>query len=95
MDIALMKLTAILSRGSRKDFIDLFTILRSGPILNDYFEMLPEKYGKDKINLYHILKSLTFFKDAEKEPMPKMLEPFNWDECEAFFMREAHKIILS
>ena len=31
-DIALMKLIAISGRGSRKDFVDLYTILRSGPM---------------------------------------------------------------
>ena len=93
-DIALMKLIAISGRGSRKDFIDLYTILRGGDILNDYFKMLPKKYSKERINYYHILKSLTFFEDAEKEPMPKMLEPFNWEECKAFFTRQAHNIDL-
>ena len=32
--------------------------------------------------------------DAEQEPLPRMLEPFNWKECKAFFAREAHAIIL-
>ncbi len=93
-DIALMKLIAISSRGSRKDFIDLFTILRRGMILRDYFELLPEKYTEGRSNLYQILKSLTFFEDAELEPIPTMLEPFDWEECKAFFIREAHAIIL-
>ena len=93
-EIALMKLVAIANRGSRKDFVDLYTILRDGPILQDYFSLLPEKYGPERINTYHILKSLTYFDDAEGEPMPDMLEPFNWKECKAFFIREAHAIIL-
>lgn len=93
-DIALMKLAAISSRGSRKDFIDLYTILREGPSLRDYFNLLPRKYDSRKINVYHILKSLVYFDDAETEPMPLMLEPFNWKECKAFFTREAHAIVL-
>jgi len=93
-EIALMKLVAIANRGSRKDFVDLYTILRDGPILQDYFSLLPDKYGHERINTYHILKSLTYFGDAEDEPMPNMLEPFNWNECKAFFVREAHSIIL-
>jgi hypothetical protein len=36
-----------------------------------------------------VLKSLTYFEDAEREPMPRMLEPFDWQECRAFFVREA------
>ena len=94
-DIALMKLAAISSRGSRKDFVDLHTILRDGPALQDYFTLLPRKYGKERVNAYHILKSLTYFADAEQEPMPEMLEPFNWDECRNFFVREARTILLS
>lgn len=93
-DIALMKLLAISGRGSRKDFADLYTILRSGPTLRDYFELLTKKYTSGRANIYHILKSLTFFEDAEKEPMPEMLEPFDWKECKNFFIREAHAIVL-
>ncbi len=44
--------------------------------------------------IYHILKSLTYFEDAEQEPPPTMLEPFDWEECKAFFVREAHSIVL-
>jgi hypothetical protein len=93
-DIALMKLAAISGRGSRKDFVDLYLILRIGGTLNDYFRMLPEKYGASRINTYHILKSLTYFEDAEKEPLPRMFVPFDWEECKAFFVRQARAIVL-
>ena len=39
----LMKLAAISSRGSCKDFVDLYLILRNGPTLEEYFETLPLK----------------------------------------------------
>jgi hypothetical protein len=93
-DIALMKLVAVSSRGSRKDFVDLYTILRDGPSLSDYFAWLPRKYDPRRLNTYHILRSLTYFEDAESEPMPSMLTPFNWKECKAFFVREARAIVL-
>ncbi len=93
-DIALMKLAAISGRGSRKDFIDLYLILSGGLSLEECFRWLPQKYGQGRSNAYHILKSLTYFEDAESEPMPRMLEPFDWDECKAFFVREAHAIVL-
>ncbi len=93
-DIALMKLAAISGRGCRKDFIDLFTILRAPPNLSAYFALLPKKYGAGRVNTYHILKSLTYFEDAEKEPMPRMLEPFSWEECKSYFIRAAHAIVL-
>jgi len=93
-DIALMKLVAVAGRGSRKDFIDLHTILRGGLSLAKCLEWLPEKYGEGRINTYHVLKSLTYFDDAEREPVPRMYEPLDWKECKAFFVREAHAIVL-
>jgi hypothetical protein len=93
-DIALMKLAAISGRGSRKDFVDLYTILRGGLTLERCFEWLPKRFGEGRVNTYHVLKSLTYFEDAEREPMPEMLEPFDWAECRAFFVREAHAIVL-
>lgn len=93
-DIALMKLIAISSRGSRKDFVDLHVMLRHGMVLKELFQDLPRKYGKGRANAYHILKSLTYFADAEKEPMPKMLVPFDWKECKKLFLREAQALVL-
>ena len=93
-DIALVKLGEISTRGSRKDFIDLYTILRGGLTLEVCFGWLPRKYGKGRLNAYHVLKSLTWFDDAEREPTPRMLEPFDWQECKAFFVREAHALVL-
>lgn len=90
-----MKLAAVSGRGNRKDFIDLYMILRDRPQLKEYFEWLPRKYGTSRVNAYHILKSLTYFDDAEAEPMPRMLVPFKWKECKSFFIREAHAIILA
>lgn len=94
-DIALMKLVAISGRGSRKDFIDLYLLLRGGMALIEYFKLLPKKYGRGRDNAYHILKSLTYFEDAESEPMPCMFEPFDWEECKRFFVRQAQSIVLA
>lgn len=93
-DIALMKLAAVSGRGGRKDFVDLFLMLQQPPSLADYFEMLPRKYEPRRFSPYHILRSLAWFEDAEREPMPCMRVPFNWDECKAFFIREARSIVL-
>ena len=93
-EIALMKLLAICNRGSRKDFIDLYAILRGETTLQEYFRLLPDKYGASRINTYSILQSLTYFEDAEKEPVPRMLVTFKWEECKAFFIRAAHSIVL-
>jgi hypothetical protein len=93
-DIALMKLIAISGRGSRKDFVDLYSILRRGYNIQELFDLIPKKYSKGRSNIYHILKSLTYFDDAEKEPLPNMLVPFDWKECKNFFIRHSHAIVL-
>ena len=63
-------------------------------ILPDYMALLVKKHGRMNLNVYQILKALTYFVDAEEEPMPEMLAPFDWDECRAFFIREAHAMVL-
>lgn len=40
-----------------------------------------EKY-KDA-NEYAALRSMTYFEDAEKQPLPNMLLPFDWEEAKA------------
>jgi hypothetical protein len=93
-DIALMKLAAVTNRGSRKDFVDLFCILQRGPSLQEHLDLMEKKYGRGRFNPYQVLLSLTFFDDAEEEPLPRMLEPFDWKQCKAFFVREARMIVL-
>jgi hypothetical protein len=50
--------------------------------------------GARRLSDYQVLLSLTWFDDAEAEPMPEMLEPFDWAECKAFFEREARALVL-
>lgn len=93
-DIALMKLVALVNRGSRKDLADVYCILRRNVDLQECLGLLPRKYGEGRVSDYQVLKSLTWFDDAEREPQPRMLEPFSWEECKAFFLREVHALLL-
>ncbi len=77
-DLAAMKLEAIAGRGSRKDFIDLYFLLNYFTI-NEIFLFHLHKYGEGLSNKYHLLKSLTYFEDAENEAMPLMIEPLDWE----------------
>lgn len=90
IDIACMKIDAIASRGSKKDFIDLYTIAQSGYSLKDLLGFFQEKYQKLDYNLIHIQKGLVYFNDAEKDPEPIMLQPMNWEKVKDFFKREAN-----
>ena len=93
-DIGLMKLLAVTNRGSRKDFVDLFTLLKTGLSLSDYLQLLPRKYGPGRLNPYQVATSLTYFEDAEAEPLPRMLVPFEWPACKEFFIREVRALVL-
>lgn len=87
-DIALMKISAISSRGSKKDFVDLYFICQEQalPFLMDLFA---RKYSKVNYSRYHILKSLTYFEDADGEPDPIMLKPWSWEKIKDYFTTEA------
>lgn len=75
-DIAAMKLAAITGRGTKKDFIDLYFLLKSYK-LDDILSFYSEKYSEG--SLFLVLKSLVYFEDAEDDPMPVMLQDADWD----------------
>lgn len=89
-DIACMKLEALSSRGSRRDFVDLYFVLQRFPLreLLDWFE---RKYAAAAPNQVHLAKAMTYFADAEKEPMPRMLLPADWGQIRKFFESEARQ----
>lgn len=92
-DIALMKITAISGRGSRKDFIDLYKITNTTISLKELFTLLDEKYKQVRYNRLHLLKSLVYFIDADKEAPLKMKEEISWEEVKDYFTKEAKKLI--
>ena len=79
-DLGAMKLLAIAQRGSRKDFVDVYELLQSGVVLRGMLEDFREKFKTDSISA---LRGLTYFDDAETEPMPDMLKPLDWRELRA------------
>jgi len=87
LDIACTKLLTISSRGSKKDFIDLYFLLEKYP-LPLLFEKLKDKYPKTDYNLPHILKSLVYFEDADKQPPPRMHKKVTWEEVKKRLKRE-------
>ena len=90
LDIACMKLSAIVGRGSKKDFIDLYFILQDFSL----HELLSAYQNKYNISSYEylILKSLTYFEDAENDPMPIMKNRINWEDVKEYLIREVKKI---
>ena len=76
-DIAAMKIAAVIGRGTKKDFIDIDILLRSFT-LQELLELYMQKYPDG--TLFIAMKSLTYFEDAESDPMPFMFEETDWED---------------
>ena len=79
-DIAAMKVNAIIGRGTRKDFIDLYVLLQHYSLV-EIMEFYKQKYPK--FSEYRALLSMTYFEDAEMQDMPKMFIDTPWDEMKS------------
>lgn len=90
IDIACTKLQTVGMRGSKKDFIDIYFLLEIFS-LEDLFEALEKKYPEIGYNTTHILKSLVYFEDADKQPMPRMHKETDWETIKAKLIEEVKK----
>ena len=80
-DIGCMKIEAIVGRGRKRDFIDLYFLLREmGFDLESLLGLFRNKYAYSPANGVHVLKSLIYFVDAEADPEPMMLVDYSWPE---------------
>ncbi len=93
-DIAAMKISAIADRGIKRDFIDLYFIVKVEKILTltEVIKLYDKKFKILNQNKLHILKSLHYFKDAEEGEIPKMIKPVFWPEVKNFFKDEVRKL---
>jgi hypothetical protein len=89
-DLIPMKLSAIAGRGSKKDFFDIYFLFNKYN-LSKMLDLFKQKFETE--NLFHILKSLTFFDDADKDPEPNLLEKVNWDEVKKIIVREVYLLL--
>lgn len=93
-DIAAMKIAAMADRGTKRDFIDLYFILAVEKIttLSVALKLYDRKFKTLRQNKIHVLKSLSYFEDADKEEMPKMIKSVNWKMVKKFFVDEQKKV---
>lgn len=89
-DIGAMKLNAISGRGSKKEFIDLYFLLQEYS-LRDLIKFFKDKYHDGSEFL--VLKSLTYFEDADQDEMPKMSKTINWEEIKSELRKKIKKYI--
>lgn len=87
-DIGLMKCDALISRGSRKDFYDLFYISRH----IDFDHLL--QLGEKKYPLFRdfplmVLESMTLFDNGDRDVQPDLFENISWEQVKQFFVDQA------
>lgn len=80
-DLACMKLAAIAQRGARKDFVDLYAIGATGRTLAAMLQLFQQKYSIRDVG--HVLVALSYFDDAEREPMPLLRAPLEWESVKS------------
>lgn len=83
LDLGLMKLGAITSRGSRRDYADLALTCRVLP-LAEMLERSGDKFGHVRDFPLQALKGLADIGGAGEEPLPVFEPPLSWPEVEAF-----------
>ena len=88
LDIACMKLVAVAQRGTKKDFVDLYFVLQKYFSLEELLSSFEKKYGDTKYQKLHLLKSLTYFEDAENDPEPDYLTKISWEKIKTFFISQ-------
>lgn len=80
-DIGAMKLAAIVGRGTKKDFVDLYFLLQEYS-LTQLLEFYSQKYHDG--SKFLVLKSLSYFDDADSDIDPVMLKPISWEKVKNY-----------
>ena len=93
-DIAAMKINALESRGTKRDFIDLYFLSKEFTV-ESMMNFYDQKYKCLEEHLYGIVKSLNYFAEAEEDLMPKMIVNVSWNEVKKYFEAVALEITKS
>ena len=78
LDIAAMKINAILGRATKKDFWDIFELLQHFT-LEEIIDAHQKKYPNQML-LISIPQALSYFEDAEDSEKPICLKKRSWEE---------------
>ncbi len=95
-DIEAMKALALVQRGSAKDFVDLYHLLRKTQhTFSDMFSSVQRKYKVDEKYSYHLKTAMVYFFDAEQEidgilivdnsGKIRKITTEHWEEIKQFF----------
>ncbi len=91
-DISAMKIIAISQRGKRRDFIDIYFLIRIYG-LKKVLEFTQQKYPM--FNIYVGLQGLVYFRDAKQDIELKrfrLLRKIIWKEVKEHIVEEVNKV---
>jgi hypothetical protein len=91
-DLAAMKIVAVSQRGRKRDFLDLYWHSTHREPLAEIIPRVLRQYPGGEHSLAHFLKSLTYFADAEADPMPRLYFKATWPVVKRYFEREVPRI---
>jgi hypothetical protein len=91
LDIGMMKLDALISRGARKDFYDLYFIAQQVP-LEEMLHQGPVKYPYARDYEIMALTSLTDFDNADRDVALETFDRLSWEAVKDFFVAEARRL---
>lgn len=90
-DIACMKIDAIMGRGKKKDFCDLYFLLQRFS-LKDMMTWYANMFQHS--TLFHVFKSLTWFEDANLEgELDVFDETYDWEKAKETIVKAVEKTI--
>jgi hypothetical protein len=87
VDLGLMKLAAIISRGGKRDFVDLYLLCRRLP-LADLLDVAEDKFGHVRDFPLQAFKGLADLSQIDGEPMPRLALPLEWSAVEDWLRGE-------
>ncbi len=90
-DISAMKIQAILGRGRKKDFWDIYELLDHYTV-KDIISNHKQKYP-DQMLLISIPQALTYFEDAEAGEEPVSLKNQNWENIKTFIKQKVSEYL--
>jgi hypothetical protein len=94
-DAAAMKLSAVTGRTSKKDFVDIYFLLKEKFSFGDIISFYIQKYGREIYNEVILTKSLMAFEITDNKGMPSMLKPFDWNNAKKYILEEAARYFRS
>ncbi|MBU1255882.1 nucleotidyl transferase AbiEii/AbiGii toxin family protein [Patescibacteria group bacterium] len=90
-EIAAMKAYTLNYRGTLKDYIDLYFILKDKHTTLEEIESLTDKKYKDEFNFRLFLEQLVYLEGLREEKIEFLKEQVNKKEMQEFFEREIQK----